>query len=207
MHNKYTCREPVRNAATRQLAMRRVPMRKPPIRKRSRFMPALLLVLACCPAGVAAGADAELAMSTPADPAAAWATVDDASLDQMRGGFDLGGGLVVSLGVERLVSINGELVASSNFSIADMAKLSAAEAQAAGVALSTATVVQNGPGNVVDPGLAMQGLGALLIQNSVNDQAIRSQTTINATVNNLSMLKALNFAGSLRDALNRVVGP
>ena len=73
-------------------------------------------------------------------------------------------------------------------------------------ALSAATLVQNGPGNAVDPGLTTRGVGALLIQNSVNDQAIRSQTTISTTVNNLALLKALNFESSLRDALSGALG-
>ncbi len=70
-----------------------------------------------------------------------------------------------------------------------------------------AVVVQNGAGNAIDPAPAMQGLGALLIQNSVNDQAIRSQTTISTTVTNLAMLKAVNFESMLRDALSGAVGP
>jgi hypothetical protein len=49
--------------------------------------------------------------------------------------------------------------------------------------------------------------GALLIQNSLNDQAIRSQTTISTTVSNLAMLKSLNFEGVLRAALSAAVGP
>lgn len=132
-----------------------------------------------------------------------WNAVDDGELAQVRGGFALGDGLLVSLGVERLVSINGSVVASTHFSIADMTQLSAAEAAMASDALG-AVVVQNGAGNLAAP-QAMQGLGALLIQNSVNDQAIRSQTTISTTVSNLAMLKAANFESSLRDALSAAV--
>ncbi|MYM74461.1 hypothetical protein GTP56_20010 [Duganella sp. FT134W] len=137
------------------------------------------------------------------DVTAGWAAVDDGELEQVRGGFALGDGLLVSLGVERLVSINGTVVASTHFSIPDMTQLSAAEAAMASDALA-AVVVQNGAGNLVAP-LATQGLGALLIQNSVNDQAIRSQTTISTTVSNLAMLKAANFESSLRDALSAAV--
>ncbi len=141
-----------------------------------------------------------------ADPTDGWTAVDDAQLEQTRGGYDLGNGLTVSLGVERLVSINGTVVANTSFAIADVTKLSAAEAQMASDALA-AVVVQNGAGNAIDPAPAMQGLGALLIQNSVNDQAIRSQTTISTTVANLAMLKAVNFESMLRDSLSGAVGP
>ncbi|TFW13852.1 hypothetical protein [Duganella callida] len=118
-----------------------------------------------------------------ADPTDGWAAVDDARLDQARAGFDLGDGLLVSLGVERLVSINGTVVASTHFSIPDMTQLSAAQAQ-----------------------MASDALSAVLVQNSLNDQAIRSQTTIDTTVANLSLLKAVNFESSLREALSGAVG-
>jgi seryl-tRNA(Sec) selenium transferase len=90
--------------------------------------------------------------------------------------------MLVSLGVERLVSINGTVVASTHFSIPDMTQLSAADAQ-----------------------LASDTMAAVLVQNSL-DQAIRTQTTINTTVANLALLKAVNFESSLRDALNSAVG-
>ena len=112
-----------------------------------------------------------------------WIAVDDRQLEQARGGFDFGAGMLVSLGVERLVSINGTVVASTHFSIPDMTQLSAAEAQ-----------------------LTSNALTAVLVQNSLNDQAIHSQTTINTTVANLALLKAVNFESSLRDALTSAIG-
>lgn len=140
------------------------------------------------------------------DLTADWAAVSEETLDTVRGGFDAGNGLILSLGVERLVSINGNLVASSNFSISDLTKLSADEARVASAALSAVTLVQNGAGNSYQPDLAARPLAALVIQNSVNDQAIRSQTTINTTVNSLSLLKSLNLESGLRDALSGAIG-
>ncbi len=154
----------------------------------------LLTVLLAC--GAAAHAS---------DPTANWAAVDDSALEQARGGFDLGNGMLVSLGVERLVSINGTVVVNSRFSIPDVTQLSAADARLASDALAAA-VVQVGAGNRVDPDLSAQTMGALLIQNSANDQAIRSQTTISTTVGNLAMLKAANFESTLREALNSAIG-
>ncbi len=144
-----------------------------------------------------------LAAADPFDDAL---PVADPALADARGGFETGNGLLVSLGVERLVSINGAVVASSNFSISDVTKVSAAEAQLAGEALAAVTLVQNGSGNVFQQDGTLPALGALVIQNSANDQLIRSQTTISTTVNSLSLLKSLNFASSLRDALNGAVG-
>jgi hypothetical protein len=158
----------------------------------------LLSVLLACAA-------AARASDLSADPTAGWAAVDDGALERARGGFDLGGGMLVSLGVERLVSINGTVVVNSRFSIPDVTQLSAVEARMASEALAAA-VVQVGAGNTVDPALAGRAPGALLIQNSANDQAIRSQTTINTTVGNLALLKAVNFESSLRDALSAALG-
>lgn len=148
-----------------------------------------------------------LVAAAAADPTDGWLALPDSALEQARGGFDLGNGLQVSLGVERLISINGSLVASSNFSIADVTKLSGAEAVRAGEALAALTLVQNGAGNVFLPVDGAYPAGALVVQNSVNDQLIRSQTTISTTVNSLSLLKGLQFEGGLRDALSNVVGP
>ena len=141
-----------------------------------------------------------------ADPFDEALPASDTELAATRGGFETPGGLLVSLGVERLVSINGAVVASSNFSISDVTKVSAAEAQLASEAVAAVTLVQNGSGNVFQQDSTLPALGALVIQNSANDQLIRSQTTISTTVNSLSLLKSLNFASSLRDALNSAVG-
>ena len=139
------------------------------------------------------------------DPTVGWNLASDAQLDQARGGFETGEGVLLSLGVERLVSINGDVVASSKVDISDVTKLSPAQAQLAGAALATVTLVQNGAGNVLLSGGSLPA-GALVIQNSASDQLIRSQTTINATVNSLSLLKSLNFEASLRSALGSAVG-
>lgn len=139
---------------------------------------------------------------------AGWTAVPEQSLDDVRGGFDLGGGMVVSLGVERLVSINGSTVASSQFSIADLSRISASEAQLAHEAVPQFAVVQNGMGNsALLPAGGAQAMSALLIQNSVNDQLIRSQTTINASVSSQALLTAMNFEGSMRAALAGALAP
>lgn len=137
-----------------------------------------------------------------------WTPVPDSALEDVRGGFDLGGGMVVSLGVERLVSINGSTVASSQFSIADLSRITASEAQLAREAVPQFAIVQNGAGNsALPPAAGVQAMSALLIQNTMNDQAIRSQTTINASVSSQALLTAMNFEGSMRAALAGALAP
>jgi hypothetical protein len=134
------------------------------------------------------------------------APVPDEVLAETRGGFD--SSLVVSLGLERLVTINGSLVSGIQFNVADLAHITGPEAAMVRDALAPSQLVQNGMGNTVsDPMMLSQTVSALLIQNTANDQLIRSQTTINATVNTLSALKGMNFEGSLRQALAGAVLP
>jgi hypothetical protein len=135
-----------------------------------------------------------------------WTPVDAGLLAATRGGFKFGSGLEVSLGIERLVSINGSVVARTSFEVADLGTLSAGQAEQARVALSAVKLIQNGNHNVYAPALSAQTLGGTVIQNSLNDQAIGSQTVISASVNSLELLKALNLQGTLREAVARAAG-
>ncbi|CAN7398855.1 hypothetical protein LJR289_002411 [Pseudoduganella sp. LjRoot289] len=140
-----------------------------------------------------------------------WTPVADSTLEAQRGGFDGGNGMLVSLGIERLVSINGGTVASSQFNIADLSRVTAGEALLAREAIQPFMVVQNGLNNGISlpdgAQQASQAMSALLIQNSVNDQLIRSQTTINASVSGLSMLTGINLESSMRAALSGALAP
>src|SRR5471030_979855 len=132
--------------------------------------------------------------------------VSDSRLAAVRGGYDVGNGLLLSLGVERLVSINGMAVASSAFQVNDVTKLNASQAQSLSDAAAALNLVQSGPANVFRPGALGATLGGVVVQNSANGQLIQSQTTINAAVNSGSLLKALNFGSSMRDALSYAAG-
>ncbi|UMR28956.1 hypothetical protein MJ904_17860 [Massilia sp. MB5] len=136
-----------------------------------------------------------------------WVALPDSALDAARGGFDNGSGLVVSLGIERMVSINGAVVSSSQFNIADVARMSVAEAEMARSALNPFQLVQNGDGNIAPAAMGSAAVSALLIQNSANDQLIRSQTTINTAVNSLEILKGINLESSMRQALAGALTP
>ena len=133
---------------------------------------------------------------------AEWIPVASDRLDQARGGFTTPAGLELSLGIERMVLINGEVVSRTNVQIADMRAVSPAEALAARAALASTTLVQNGTGAV----FSGDALGGTFIQNSLSDQVIRSQTVISSTVNSTSLLKDMNFNQSVRDAALQAVG-
>lgn len=148
---------------------------------------------------------APLAPPVPTVTDGGWAPVDETELDGMRGGFDNAAGLRVSLGVERLVSINGNIVARTNIDIADLNHLTAQQASQTRDALSSVKLVQNGSDNIYQAGELPRAIGGVVIQNTLNDQQIRSQTIISSTVNSASLLKTINFQGSLSDALTRAV--
>lgn len=138
-----------------------------------------------------------------------WRPVDDAVLAEARGGFDVGGGLVLSLGIERVASVNGSVVASGAVNIPDVSRLSAEQAGRAGAALSALTLLQNGAGNsyaAALPSALGATLGATVIQNSLNDQVLATRTVINASVNSLDFFKAINFQDGLRSALSDAIG-
>ena len=76
-------------------------------------------VLALCLGLVAGQAAAESAL---------WTSVDDSTLDAMRGGFDFGAGLMVSFGIERAVTINGVLVTTTTINVGDLARVTPEQA-------------------------------------------------------------------------------
>ena len=139
-------------------------------------------------------------------PADEWlAAVSDTNLEQMRGGFDTGSGLVVSFGVQRAVYINGNMITTTSFNIPDVGKVSGAQADMLSAAAAV-NLVQNGPGNTIQPGALSQAIGATVIQNTLNNQSIQNLTVINTATNSLGLLKSINAQSSLRDALSNAVG-
>ncbi len=141
-----------------------------------------------------------------AEPADDWVAVDDSQLEEMRGGFTTPSGLAVSLGIDRLVSINGDVVARTSFDIADLNHMSEEQARQTRDALSSVKLIQNGSDNIYQAGESSRVIGGVVIQNTLNDQLIRSETVISSTVNSASLLKSLNFQASLSDALARAAG-
>jgi hypothetical protein len=137
-----------------------------------------------------------------------WITVSDRTLDEMRGGFDLGTGLMVSFGISRAVYINGQLITSTTFQVGDLASLTPTQAATLSQQISTQTqaqVVQNGPGNTVEVNVGTVPL-ATYIQNTVNNQTIRSQTIIDATSNGMGMIKGMNLQATINEAVANAIG-
>jgi hypothetical protein len=123
-------------------------------------------------------------------------TATNAELDQLRGGFHLvtrGGRLRIDIGITRAVTVNDRLVAVSHLVIPS--------ASAPGVASEQALVVQNGPGNVA-PSAAAFGNSAipLIVQNTLDDQRLKTFTVINASVNSLSLMRSLRMDEMMRRA-------
>lgn len=149
-----------------------------------------------------------LALGLPARAApSGWVAVDAAALERQRGGFTTPGGLVLSIGIERLVAINGQVLARTSVQLANLNGLGAQQLQQTGAALSAVKLIQNGTGNMEHAAFADATLGGTIIQNTLSGQRIESRTIINASVNSLGLLKALNFNGSVSDAIARAAGP
>lgn len=127
--------------------------------------------------------------------------VSDARLMKIRGGFDIGNGLLASFGISRLVYIDGNLVSHTSVNIPNMAHVTQAQLSALGTALGKVNIIRNGPGNHIAPTSIGKGLGATVIQNSLNNQQIRTATKINATVKDLGAFHRINLGNSLRSAV------
>lgn len=165
------------------------------------FTHARRALLATLLAGTCCAAVAE----TGANGLDGWDAVDADTLDEARGGFDIPGGLNLSLGIERVVSVNGEIMSRTNIAIGDLSTMNADQIAQARDALGNARLIQIGGGNVIAPDLGL-GNGSTLVQNSLDDQAIKTYTTISSTVNSMSLIKDLNFNGTVRDAIVRSAG-
>ncbi len=108
-------------------------------------------------------------------------------LDSMRGGFELpidGQQILLSLGIERVTFINGELavvtpVSNLNFQL-----------------------IQNGPGNSFSPpsSVSLPPETLTLIQNSLDNQTIRNLTLINATLGFKDMVRSQTVSTALTES-------
>lgn len=154
---------------------------------------ALLLAVLLVPSG-ARGQGGELG--------AEWRPVDPARLAQMRGGFQMPSGMMLSFGIERVVFLNGELTARIAVQIPDVARITPEQAQAL-ADFNRGLVVQIGEGNRFDPA---QVAGGLVIQNTLDDQDIRTLTRIEVGTDTLGAYQNLNANGALTDALIRAPG-
>lgn len=121
--------------------------------------------------------------------------LSERNLDQVRGGFTTSSGLKVSFGIERAVSINGNLVAKTSFNVSDQGKVTASAGS------DSLALIQNGAGNIALVGPVSAATLGTVVQNTLNDQKIQSVTTINAAVNSLQIVRLQNLESSLRGAI------
>lgn len=126
-----------------------------------------------------------------------WVPVAAERLDALRGGFVNAAGLQLSLGIEREVSVNGQLISRTTLYAEDL-RGGMHGPDAPGL------LFQNGPNNFFLGSL--EHAGSTVIQNTLSDQAIRTQTQISASVNSGALLKDLNFNSSVRDAALHALG-
>src|SRR3546814_3295830 len=87
----------------------------------------LLLLALLASAGV--GWSDRASAQARAMPGTDWVPVDPALLDDLRGGFQLPSGLLVSFGIARVAWVNGELVSYLRVDIPDVARMTPAEAE------------------------------------------------------------------------------
>lgn len=134
-----------------------------------------------------------------------WTASADGVLAQMRGGFALPDGLMVSFGIVRTVQIDGQIVSQTALQIPDLRSITVDQArqlerQAPGLAF-----VQNGVGNSAQlpPSAVLPGL---VIQNTENNRHLQAITEITATANSLRMLQGMNLNQALSDALKGALG-
>jgi len=86
-----------------------------------------------------------------------WMTVGDDTLAAMRGGFDLGGGVMVSFGISRVVTVNGVVLSSTSFQLPDLGRITSAQIAAFERYLGSTSVVQVGSGNTAPTAPTSEG--------------------------------------------------
>jgi hypothetical protein len=144
----------------------------------------LLCVLAVAPVRAA-----------PPHPFAPAAAVGPDELDRSRGGFTTASGIAVSLGIERIVTVDGQVVARSELRLGDLGRLVGGTAPLP--AQTAPRLAQAGSG------LAIRlGADATVVQNGLNDRAIGTATIIHASVAAQGLLQALQFQSTLANAIN-----
>ncbi len=119
--------------------------------------------------------------------------MDKARLDTMRGGFTTGEGLKLSFGIERAVYINGNLVTTTSLNVSDLGAGDGRPRAASATVNGSLALVQSGQGNTFLPGVVSSTAVGTVIQNNLDNQKIQHVTVVNATVNGMQVLRAMNL--------------
>lgn len=135
-----------------------------------------------------------LGLLTPAgqaypDDFARYASVPDTELGVQRAGFVDDHGLPIQISWNETAKVNGVTVLSKAFDTATPP-----------TAMDMKTVLQFGAGNTI-PVVGKNGVTLTAIQNTLNNRVISHNTTINATVSTLNLIRSLNLSNSVRNQL------
>jgi hypothetical protein len=109
-----------------------------------------------------------------------WEAASDAELAQLRGGFTLPNGVTFDFSMEKIIYLNDTETFTATFKLPN-----------------NATFFQNGLQNTASE-WAGSGLGSV-IQNNLDNQAIKSLTTINIDLGNLRNLSQAIAADTFRN--------
>jgi hypothetical protein len=123
------------------------------------------------------------------------AAVPDSRLADVRGGFESAdGSLRLSIGVQRQVLVDGNVVAVSTLHLCEPG----CAAVGSGGGLS---VIQRGAGNSMTPLSVSVPASAIVVQNTLDQQKLQALTTIDVTANSLQLYKG----SALQAAVGSVV--
>ncbi len=114
-------------------------------------------------------------------------------LDQARGGLLLTDGVELSFGLTRIVSVNGEVASLTSLNTS----LGSGDAASLALQRSASNIIQIGEQNAVAPSVveALQAGVGTVIQNSLDQQLIQTETVIDIVIKNIDF-------GSGASALN-----
>ena len=134
----------------------------------------------CCVFG--GNALAAQAVVKPAQGGEVWLAASNKTLDGMRGGFDVGAGLMVSFGVVRSIAINGNLLVTTSFNIADLSKITPVQAAFISQQVGALNLIQNGPGNTVQPSTASTVAAGTAAPGSPSPSSVNSVSPTSITL-------------------------
>ncbi|HYE35312.1 hypothetical protein [Methylocaldum sp.] len=114
------------------------------------------------------------------DSTLGWAAAKDAELDELRGGFVLGNGMVVDLALATSVFINGQERFSDHFQLSNDVSIDQLRQVA----------VNNGPNNFAMTDAAMNNVA--VIGNTLDNQVINLLRSVDITLSNI---KGMDLSG------------
>lgn len=136
----------------------------------------------------------------PAGALATVAAVNNEVLGDMRGGLNVGGDFAIAIGVTRTGSVNGIEQFTNAMYIDDLTKVNA------GALVNVdATVIQTGAGNVITTDLAGSASQNVttIIQNSLDNQALATQTIMDISLQNVSAItQGISASDAVSDSLS-----